>query len=70
MIKVMRIEVGSYASNCYLVWDDESKEGVIIDPGAEADNILANLDKAGFKDISVEKKRMKPVPTVCVLGKK
>lgn len=27
------------------------------------------LKKAGFKDIRIEKKMMKPVPTVCVLGK-
>ncbi len=48
MIKVMRLEVGSYASNCYLVWDDKNKEGVIIDPGAEPETILKNLELTGF----------------------
>lgn len=53
MIKVMRIEVGSYASNCYLTWDDETAEGVIIDPGADELLILNNLAKVGFKPLAI-----------------
>ena len=27
------------------------------------------LEKAGFKDIEIHKKKMKPVSTICVIGK-
>lgn len=40
-----RMEVGSFAANCYLVACDETREGVIIDPGAEAKNILGMVEK-------------------------
>ncbi len=53
MIKVLRIEVGSYASNCYLIWDDETSQGVIIDPGAEEEQILTSLEKAGFTPLAI-----------------
>jgi len=33
------------------------------------DNFADYLQRAGFKDIAIEKKIMKPVSTVCVLGK-
>jgi len=40
-----RMEVGSFAANCYLVACDETREGVIIDPGAEAKHILSLVEK-------------------------
>jgi glyoxylase-like metal-dependent hydrolase (beta-lactamase superfamily II) len=39
------MEVGSFAANCYLVACDETREGVIIDPGAEAKHILSQVEK-------------------------
>lgn len=44
----MRIEtlvVGAYAVNCYLVWDDQSHEGFIIDPGDEAEKIVHAIER-------------------------
>jgi glyoxylase-like metal-dependent hydrolase (beta-lactamase superfamily II) len=35
-----KLVVGPYASNCYLVGDDKTKEGMIIDPGAEPERIM------------------------------
>ncbi len=37
---IERLEVGSYATNCYIVGDESSKAGMIVDPGAEANWIL------------------------------
>lgn len=37
------IPVGSYETNCYLVWDALSREGIIIDPGFEPEKILARV---------------------------
>ncbi len=36
------IEVGAFASNCYLLWND-AHEALVIDPGAEAERILERI---------------------------
>ncbi|MFC1965667.1 MBL fold metallo-hydrolase [Chloroflexota bacterium] len=46
---IERLEVGPFASNCYIVGAESNKEGVIIDPGAEANNILKRV-----KDLELE----------------
>ncbi len=35
--------VGPFTSNCYIVGSESSKEGMIIDPGDEAEGILRNV---------------------------
>lgn len=40
---VDKIEVGPLAVNCYLVADEDSRAGMIIDPGAEAQVILKKI---------------------------
>ena len=37
---IRSLEVGSFAANCYLLACEETRHGVIIDPGAEARAIL------------------------------
>jgi glyoxylase-like metal-dependent hydrolase (beta-lactamase superfamily II) len=39
--RIVAIPNGQFAQNCYLLAPDDSPEGVIIDPGEEADRILA-----------------------------
>jgi len=39
MLKVKKLVVGEMAENCYLVYDQDSKEAAIIDPGEDADYI-------------------------------
>ncbi len=46
---IERLEVGPLAANCYLVGDESNKEGMIIDPGAEANNILKKVKELGLK---------------------
>ncbi len=48
-VKVERIVVGPLFSNCYLVWDDSTKEGVVIDPGDDAQKILKRIKQIGIK---------------------
>jgi len=43
--KVHTVVVGPFAVNCYLLWDQQTLEGVIIDPGAEADEIIEEIDE-------------------------
>ncbi|GAH28002.1 unnamed protein product [marine sediment metagenome] len=39
-----KLVVGPFASNCYIVGSESSKEGIIIDPGDEAEVILRNVE--------------------------
>jgi glyoxylase-like metal-dependent hydrolase (beta-lactamase superfamily II) len=43
-----KLTVGPYASNCYIVGSEKTKEGMIIDPGAEAREILRTVGKLGL----------------------
>lgn len=43
-----KLEVGSFAANCYIIGDEISKEALVIDPGAEADIILKSLQSLGL----------------------
>jgi len=46
-LRIKSIEVGSFAANCYLVSCEDTKEAVLIDPGAEAKKILQMVAEAG-----------------------
>ncbi len=46
---IKRIVVGPLETNCYLVGDSETKETVIIDPGAEPEKIFSAIKENGLK---------------------
>lgn len=39
-MEIKRIPAGVYAANCYVLYSKESSEGIIVDPGGDADDIL------------------------------
>jgi glyoxylase-like metal-dependent hydrolase (beta-lactamase superfamily II) len=43
-----QLEVGPYMSNCYIVGSEKTKDGMIVDPGAEAGRILKEVREAGL----------------------
>ena len=43
--KVHTVVVGPFAVNCYLLWDEATSEGVIIDPGGDDDVIAYEVDQ-------------------------
>lgn len=43
------LEVGPIAANCYIVGAESNKEGIIIDPGAEANRILKKVEELGLE---------------------
>jgi len=45
---VKMLVVGPFASNCYIVGSSSTKEGMIIDPGAEAETILRTVQQMGL----------------------
>jgi len=44
-----KLLVGPLASNCYIVGSEATKEGMIIDPADEADEILQSVKESGLK---------------------
>ena len=46
---IRKLVVGQIASNCYIVGSEKTKEGMIIDPGADAKEILRAVEKLGLK---------------------
>lgn len=42
------LAVGPFAANCYVVGSSATKQGMIIDPGAEAGTILKTVRQAGL----------------------
>ena len=43
-----QLEVGPYMSNCFIVGSEKTKDGMIVDPGAEAGRILEEVQEAGL----------------------
>lgn len=50
MLKVHRFIFNPFAENCYLVWDTESSEGIVIDPGCFDDT--EKLEISNFIDLN------------------
>ena len=44
MLQIKRLTVGAFAMNCYLVYDEESRDGIFIDPGMEADRLIQHVE--------------------------
>ena len=43
-----KLVVGPFASNCYIVGSESTKEGMVVDPGAEAGEILEGVKELGL----------------------
>jgi glyoxylase-like metal-dependent hydrolase (beta-lactamase superfamily II) len=41
------IPVTGFQQNCAVLWDDATKQGVVVDPGGDVDRILAAIRQAG-----------------------
>lgn len=48
-MKVKTITVSMFATNCYLVYCPETKEAVVIDPGAEGKRIIESIKSLQLK---------------------
>ena len=44
-MKIIAMEVGYIATNCYIVVNEETHHGVIIDPGGDAGRIMEAVQK-------------------------
>lgn len=46
----MAVRIESYAlgpvmANCYLLYDEETRHGVVVDPGAEPNRVLSRIEE-------------------------
>lgn len=48
-MKIKRIPAGIYAANCYIIYSEDSKEGIVVDPGGDVDEILASIEEDKLK---------------------
>ncbi|MFC2069613.1 MBL fold metallo-hydrolase [Chloroflexota bacterium] len=46
---IEKLEVGMIAANCYIVADENKKEGMIVDPGDEPEIIVKRIEELGLK---------------------
>lgn len=44
MVKVKKLTVGFIQENCYIVYDEKTKDAVVIDPGADGEDIVEALE--------------------------
>jgi len=53
MIRFETFIVGDLQTNCYIVWDDESKKGVIIDPGEDGQGISEEIQSKQIEIVGI-----------------
>ncbi len=51
-MKIIRMPVGVYAANCYIVWDENTNKACVIDPGGDAKRIYEILKD---KNLEIDK---------------
>ena len=49
MLRYQTIPVTAFAQNCSLVWDDNSLQAAVIDPGGDLERLLAEVVRLGLK---------------------
>jgi glyoxylase-like metal-dependent hydrolase (beta-lactamase superfamily II) len=49
MLKIQVVPVTEYQQNCSIVYDDQSLEAIVLDPGGEASKIAAEVERLGVK---------------------
>lgn len=47
-MKYIIIPVTPFMQNCHIIWDENSKEAVIVDPGGEAEKLIAAIEEQGL----------------------
>ena len=47
MIQIHTMPLGSYQTNCYMIWEEGSDRCAVIDPGYEAQHILLEAKRLG-----------------------
>lgn len=43
-MEIIRLAAGIYAANCYILFDKKTRDGVIVDPGGDSDDIIKKVE--------------------------
>jgi hydroxyacylglutathione hydrolase len=49
MLRYRTVPVTPFQQNCSIVYDDETRQAAVIDPGGDLDRLLAEADRLGLK---------------------
>jgi glyoxylase-like metal-dependent hydrolase (beta-lactamase superfamily II) len=49
VLTYLTVPVTPFQQNCSLVWDQDTKQAAVIDPGGDLDHLLAQVDGLGLK---------------------
>ena len=49
MLKYLTVPVTPFEQNCSLIWDDQTMQGAVIDPGGDIERILSHVQRLGIK---------------------
>ena len=50
-MEIIRVPAGVYAANCYIIYSKTTKEGIIVDPGGDADDLVEYIKR---NDLSIK----------------
>lgn len=52
-MEVYRLEVMPLGTNCYLAYDENTKDGIVVDPGGSAKDICEAIDRLGLHIVAI-----------------
>jgi glyoxylase-like metal-dependent hydrolase (beta-lactamase superfamily II) len=52
-MKIIKIHVGYLQTNCYIVFDEAARHGIIVDPGDDAERIIGAVNREELKILAV-----------------
>ncbi|WMM26828.1 MBL fold metallo-hydrolase [Tissierella sp. MB52-C2] len=44
-MEIIRVPAGVYAANCYIIYSKTTKDGIIVDPGGDADDLSSYIKR-------------------------
>ena len=52
-MNILTLPLGSYQTNCYIVWADDADACIVIDPGYEPETVLAEVVRLGKSIVAI-----------------
>ncbi|MFD0669380.1 MBL fold metallo-hydrolase [Ramlibacter sp. MAHUQ-53] len=49
MLRYLTLPVTPFQQNCSIVWDDQTQQAAVIDPGGDLDDLLEEVERRGLK---------------------
>jgi glyoxylase-like metal-dependent hydrolase (beta-lactamase superfamily II) len=49
VLSYLTVPVTAFQQNCSLIWDEQTRQAAVIDPGGDLEELLAQVDRLGLK---------------------